>query len=79
MDPAADFKIQDLDLKCKLIELRSLLEKLATMDTSSPEFLQLFDQVYGVMSVKEEFDECEYLCSEASLSLLPEYHCRKTI
>merc|ERR1719420_2195971 len=28
------------------------------------------------MSVKEELDRCEYLCSEASLSMLPEYHCR---
>lgn len=28
------------------------------------------------MSVKEELERCEYLCSEASLSLLPEYHCR---
>ena len=33
-------------------------------------------QVYSVMSVRDELEKCEYLCSEASLSLLPEYHCR---
>ena len=36
-------------------------------------------QVYSVMSVRDELEKCEYLCSEASLSLLPEYHCRKLI
>ena len=41
--------------------------------------MQIYVQVYSVMPVRDELEKCEYLCSEASLSLLPEYHCRKLI
>ena len=42
----------------------------------APDFRDQFTKIYGVMSVTEELERCEYLCSEASLSMLPEYHCR---
>ena len=42
----------------------------------APDFEAQFGEVFGVLSVQEEIARCEYLCSEASLSLLPEYHVR---
>merc|ERR1719474_1019210 len=42
----------------------------------SVDIMKTFESVYDVMSVKEEIERMEYLCSEASLALLPEYHCR---
>merc|ERR1711936_1014566 len=41
--------------------------------------LELFGTVYDVMRVREEIERMEYLCSEASLALLPDYNCRISV
>jgi len=78
LHPLTDFRVQDLELLTKVQKLNSLRTKIDEMEevTLSPDFPDQFDKVFGVMSVKEELERCEYLCSEASLSMLPEYHCR---
>jgi len=77
MDPLRDFKVQDLDLLSRLQKMDSLGEKLTAQDCRhAPDFQAQFEKVYDVLSVQEEIARCEYLCSEASLSLLPEYHVR---
>jgi len=76
LDPKMDYRIMDLDLLTCLHNMDSLLVKIRQIDTTSTDFCPLFNKVYSVMSVREEMERCEYLCSEASLSLLPEYHNR---
>ena len=73
--PRKDFKIQELELILELQKLEELTTELNSME-SHQEFTQLFYKVYAVKSRQEELDRCNYLCSEASLTLLPEYHCR---
>jgi antiviral helicase SKI2 len=66
-----------MDLLCKLQQLDALRQKLRAQECRhGPEFPGQLQQVYGVLSLREEMARCEYLCSEASLSLLPEYHVR---
>jgi len=77
LHPVRDFKIQDIDLLTKLQKMYQVRQKIDDQECRlAPDFRDQFTKVYGVMSVKEELDRCEYLCSEASLSMLPEYHCR---
>jgi len=77
LHPVRDFKIQDIDLLTKLQKMYQVRQKIDDQECRlAPDFKDQFTKVYGVMSVKEELDRCEYLCSEASLSMLPEYHCR---
>jgi len=77
LHPVRDFKIQDIDLLTKLQKMYQVRLKIDDQECRlAPDFREQFTKVYGVMSVKEELDRCEYLCSEASLSMLPEYHCR---
>jgi len=77
LHPVTDFKIQDIDLLTKLQRMYQVRQKIDDQECRlAPDFRDQFSKVYGVMSVKEELDRCEYLCSEASLSMLPEYHCR---
>ena len=75
LSPRRDFKIQELELILKLQKLEELTTELNSMEARQ-EFTQLFYKVYAVKSRQEELDRCNYLCSEASLTLLPEYHCR---
>jgi len=77
LHPVRDFKIQDIDLLTKLQKMYQIRIKIDDQECRlAPDFRDQFTKVYGVMSVKEELERCEYLCSEASLSMLPEYHCR---
>ena len=77
LHPVRDFRIQDIDLLTKLQKMYLIRQKIDEQECRlAPDFGDQFNKVYGVMSVKEEMDRCEYLCSEASLSMLPEYHCR---
>ena len=77
LDPLRDCKVQDLDLLTSLHKLDSLHRQLLAQDCRlAPDFPALFHQVYSVLSLQEEVDRCDYLCSEASLTLLPEYHVR---
>lgn len=76
-NPLKDFKIFDLDLLDKLNKMSSVRGKIESLDcVHAPDFKDQFQKVFEVMSVKEELERCEYLMSEASLALLPEYHCR---
>merc|ERR1719186_796515 len=76
-NPLKDFKIFDLDLLDKLNKMSSVRGKIESLDcVHAPDFEDQFHKVFEVMSVKEELERCEYLMSEASLALLPEYHCR---
>merc|ERR1719219_2361427 len=77
LDPLRDCRVQDLDLLHHLGELDVLHQKLLGMEARlAPDFEAQFGEVFGVLSLQEEVARCEYLCSEASLSLLPEYHVR---
>lgn len=77
LHPVKDFKIQDIDLLTKLQKMFAVRQKIDDQECRlAPDFSDQFTKVFGVMSVKEEMERCEYLCSEASLSMLPEYHCR---
>jgi len=77
LDPLRDFRVQGIDLQARLRQLAGLQERIDGLTCCmAPDFTDQFNKVYSVMSVKEEIEKCEYLCSEASLALLPEYHCR---
>jgi len=77
LDPLRDCRVQDLDLLHNLEELDLLHQKLLSLEARlAPDFESQFGEVFGVLSLQEEVARCEYLCSEASLSLLPEYHVR---
>ena len=77
LHPVQDCRVQDLDLLTRLHKVSALRAAIDTYDCRlAPDFPDQFERVYGVMSVREEKERCEYLCSEASLSMLPEYHCR---
>ena len=75
-----DFRVQDLDLAAsvkKMLAVKENIDKIGMgLDT---DFLNTFGTVYDVMSVKEEIERMEYLCSEASLALLPDYNCRISV
>ena len=80
LHPVKDYKIQDLDLVTSVQKMMSVKEKIDSMDcTLAPDFKEMFEKVYDVMSVKEEITRMEYLCSEASLALLPDYNCRISV
>jgi len=77
LDPLRDFKVQDMDLLADLHKLDMLRSKICSMECRhSPDFETLFSAVYQVLSLEEEVSRLEYLASEASLTLLPEYHVR---
>jgi len=77
LSPRRDFRIQELEIILKLQKMEDLCSELgASFQADSHEFKQIFDKVYSVKSKQEELDKCNYLCSEASLNLLPEYHNR---
>merc|ERR1719369_1908174 len=70
-----DIKIQDIDLLTKLQKMYMIRQKIDEQECRfAPDFKEQFKKVYGVMSVREEMERCEYLCSEASLSMLPLHH-----
>jgi len=76
-NPLKDFRISDLDLLDKLQKMSLIRTKIDSLDcVHTPDFKDQFNKVFEVMSVREELERCEYLMSEASLALLPEYHCR---
>ena len=80
LHPVRDFKIQDLDLVTSVHKMMAVKEKIDAMDCKlAPDFKEMFEKVYSVMSVKEEIARMEYLCSEASLALLPDYNCRISV
>ena len=80
LHPVKDYKIQDLDLVTSVQKMMSVKEKIDSMDCRlAPDFKEMFEKVYDVMSVKEEIARMEYLCSEASLALLPDYNCRISV
>ena len=56
--------------------LRNSYNTIQPLASEQPDFRANFEVVFNVMAVKEELEMCEYLASEASLTLLPEYHCR---
>eukprot|EP00088_Acartia_fossae_P019600 TRINITY_DN2144_c0_g2_i3.p1 TRINITY_DN2144_c0_g2~~TRINITY_DN2144_c0_g2_i3.p1 ORF type:complete len:1086 (-),score=228.13 TRINITY_DN2144_c0_g2_i3:272-3529(-) len=75
--PKQDFRVQEVELLLKLQKMDEMESKLKQIEaTDTQEFKVIFDKVYSVKSKEEELEKCNYLCSEASLSLLPEYHCR---
>ena len=60
-----------------LHRLLSLHKQLLAQDFClAPNFPALFHQVYSVLSLKEQVDHCDYLCSEAILALLPTFSWR---
>jgi len=75
-----DFKVQDIDLVTTVQKMVSLSEMVdANKYRVSVNIMKTFETVYDVMSVKEEIERMEYLCSEASLALLPDYNCRISV
>jgi len=78
IDPLKDFKVQDMELLGKLQKMETLRNSFSHIEevSGSPDFSVNFSLVFSVMAVKEELEMVEYLASEASLTLLPEYHCR---
>ena len=75
-----EFKVQDLDLVSSVQKMSLAKENIESLTGKiSTEFEQNFSTVYEVMSVKEEIERMEYLCSEASLALLPDYNCRISV
>lgn len=75
-----DFRVQDLDLVASVQKMLVVKEKIDQIGTGMDnDFLKTFGTVYDVMSVKEEIERMEYLCSEASLALLPDYNCRISV
>ena len=75
-----DFRVQDLDLVASVHKMLAVKENIDKIGTSlEADFLNTFGTVYDVMSVKEEIERMEYLCSEASLALLPDYNCRISV
>ena len=75
-----DFRVQDLDLVASVQKMLAVKENIDKIGTSlEADFLNTFGTVYDVMSVKEEIERMEYLCSEASLALLPDYNCRISV
>jgi len=72
-----DFKVQDLDLVSSVQKMITLKDAIEMMECrTAPDISKIFGTVYEVMSVRDEIDRMEYLCSEASLALLPDYNCR---
>ena len=63
-----------LNLLTSLHRLLSLYRQLLAQDFDlAPNLPALFHQVYSVLSLKEQVDQCDYRCSEASLALLPPF------
>jgi len=79
LDPLRDFRVQDMEILGMLQKMETLKNSYTTIQplaSEQPDFRANFEVVFSVMAVKEELEMCEYLASEASLTLLPEYHCR---
>jgi len=76
LSPRKEFRIQEIELQLRLQKMEEFENELKRFESNSAEFRQIFEKVYSVKSKEEELDRCNYLCSEASLSLLPEYHNR---
>jgi len=75
-----DFRVQDLDLASSVQKMLFAKEKIDKIGSGiDSDFLELFGTVYDVMRVREEIERMEYLCSEASLALLPDYNCRISV
>ena len=75
-----DFRVQDLDLVSsvqKMIVAKEALDSVDCRDDTG--FDETFETVFSVMSVKDEIERMEFLCSEASLALLPDYNCRISV
>merc|ERR1719312_1168530 len=75
-----DFRVQDLDLVASVQKMLIAKENIDKVGRGlDNDFLKTFESVYDVMSVREEIERMEYLCSEASLALLPDYNCRISV
>ena len=75
-----EFRVQDLDLVSsvqKMIVAKEALDSVDCRDDTG--FDETFETVFSVMSVKDEIERMEFLCSEASLALLPDYNCRISV
>ena len=72
--PLRDCRVLLLNPLTSLHQLVSLHRQLLAQDFClAPHFPALFHQVYSVLGLKEQVDQCKYLCSEASLALLPPF------
>ena len=74
---ARDFKVQDFDLLGKLGRLNSLKDTIEKKECCTiPDFREQFQKLHQRMKLIQDIKDLEYLLSEASLNLLPDYHNR---
>lgn len=75
VDLAKDLKVQGIDLQSVLMQMRSLKENPCILESRAiPDFKEQLTRVHKRASLVAEIEDLEFLCSEASLEHLPEYH-----
>lgn len=77
LDPVNDLQLKSIDVVQASMRLRVLQEALRDFTCiHSPRFPEQFAQVKERMSMQEELNRLQFLVSDQSLLLLPEYHQR---
>lgn len=77
LDPLKDLHLRDIDLVEKFRSLELMKQKISTFNCiNCPRFSEHFSQISANMKVKEDYRQLQFLLSDASLTLLPEYQQR---
>ncbi|CAF92300.1 unnamed protein product, partial [Tetraodon nigroviridis] len=77
LDPVNDLQLKSIDVVQASMRLRVLRDSLKEFTCiHSPRFPEQFAQVKERMSMQEELNRLQFLVSDQSLLLLPEYHQR---
>ncbi|KAL5012765.1 hypothetical protein ScPMuIL_011316 [Solemya velum] len=77
LDPVKDLHIRDIELVEKFRSLKLLRERFGKYQCiHCPKFIDHFNQFGKNMMLKDEYNRLQYLLSDQSLSLLPEYQQR---
>ncbi|XP_041081672.1 helicase SKI2W [Polyodon spathula] len=77
LDPVNDLQLKDLDVVEGSMRVRQLQETLQTFTCAhSPKFTQQYARLQQRMVIQDELERLQYLISDQSLSLLPQYQQR---
>ncbi|XP_045196087.2 SKI2 subunit of superkiller complex protein-like [Mercenaria mercenaria] len=77
LDPIKDLHLRDIELVEKFRSLELMKDKFLSYNcVNCPRFTEHFSQISSNMKLKEDYRRLQFLLSDASLTLLPEYQQR---
>lgn len=80
LDPVKDLHLRDIELVEKFRSLQFMKEEFSQFQcVHCPKFDEHFQQIRANMSLKEEYHRLQFLLSDRSLQLLPEYEQRMEV